>query len=234
MTAAGPIAVGVMCKPPRPGLSKTRLARDIGAAEAAGLGAAFLRDVIDAVAEAATRVPCRLFGVFTPVEARVELASYFPPGTVLVTQRGEELGEIMRQALADLRRHCPDGALLVGSDVPALTPDIIAQAVCALRGDPDRPVIGPARDGGYYLVGAAGPAADVLFAPMAWSTPDVMSETRRRAGDAHLVLTEVPALLDVDTGADLRDLALDVLADAPPTVGRHTRRALAALDDFKR
>jgi len=80
-----------------------------------------------------------------------------------------------------------------------------------------RAVIGPAIDGGYYLIGLradAWPAAAVLFSDMAWSTSTVLEQTLQRAAEAGIAVHSVPQWYDIDTIDDLRVAADDVLPDS--------------------
>ena len=92
------------------------------------------------------------------------------------------------------------GVLLMGSDAPALSAAVLRAAAAALA-DADV-VLVPALDGGYVLVGLRRPAP-TLFAGVAWSTGQVMAQTRQRAAAAGLRLVELPALADIDLPADL-------------------------------
>ena len=105
----------------------------------------------------------------------------------------------------------PARVLLIGSDAPALSAAVLRAAAAAL--DDADAVLVPALDGGYVLVGLRRPAP-ALFAGVAWSTGQVMAQTRQRAAMAGLRLAVLPALADIDEPADL--LHLHHLPPLPP------------------
>lgn len=129
---------------------------------------------------------------------------------------GARMARAIRAELADRAA----AVVLVGSDSPTLPPALLREAGEALRGAADL-VLGPAADGGYWLVGARLPCDELFAPPMAWGTPEVLPATLERlaglqaAGRAvHLL----PFLYDVDTPADLRLLRaeLRLRPDAAP------------------
>jgi glycosyltransferase A (GT-A) superfamily protein (DUF2064 family) len=91
--------------------------------------------------------------------------------------------------------------LVIGTDCPALTPDHLRVAAELLNDGIDV-VVDPADDGGYALIGMK-TAEPRLFADMAWSTPTVMAETRRRLARLNLSWREPARLWDVDLPEDL-------------------------------
>ena len=92
------------------------------------------------------------------------------------------------------------GVIVIGTDCPALTPAHLRQAAAALTGE-DAVVI-PAEDGGYVLLGLR-QANAAVFAGVAWSTPQVMAQTRARVMALGLSCAELPMLRDVDEPTDL-------------------------------
>ena len=112
----------------------------------------------------------------------------------------------MRTAFAAaMARH--DRAVIIGSDCATLTPDIVNNAIAAL--DTHDAVIGPATDGGYYLLGLKDLSVDV-FSGMTWSVDTVGSETVRRLTEAGKSVATVPELSDIDTEADWNQYGWDV------------------------
>lgn len=117
----------------------------------------------------------------------------------LATQRGDDLGQRMHNALIEVLsdyRH----VVLTGCDCPSLNVHDLQQAFETLRNDNDV-VIAPAEDGGYVLIGLNAPQPN-LFENMRWGNTQVMQETRHRAGLAELTLQELGLQWDVDTIAD--------------------------------
>lgn len=224
-----PIGFGLMCKPPRPGISKTRLAMAIGDAAAARLSRAFLEDCAAAARDAARMIPLDLAAFHRLGDAGPELAAILGPGWPLDVADAGDLGATMQEVLDQMLQRCPAGAMIMGADIPLITGEAIAAAALALRaGDARRVVIIPSADGGYALIGLRSlQAAAPLFAPMRWSTPDVLCQTLDRAEAAGLDVHLLPQQRDIDEVADLDWLRASLAtseAGAP-----FTRAALAAM-----
>jgi rSAM/selenodomain-associated transferase 1 len=191
----------VFARAPTPGETKTRLIPALGKAGAAALHRRLVMHSLDAAASAG----------FGPVElwcAPDTSDSFFREcqrrlGVSLYPQGEGDLGARMQRAfesaLARARR-----AILVGSDIPALTAHYLRDADQALvRGD--EVVIGPAEDGGYALIGLLRCDPE-LFRGIPWGGPEVLAETRRRIAALSWRLSELPALWDVDRPEDLERL----------------------------
>lgn len=232
MTGGG-LAIGVMCKPPRAGLSKTRLAAHIGAENAARLAAAFLQDVGEMVASFAQFAHVQPYALYRPTDAADELRPLLPDSFCMQALDHEDLGLAMHTAITHLLNAGHPAAILIGADLPTLPASILADAVRALSEPGESAVIGPALDGGYYLIGLKAPC-EALFKGMRWSTADVYAQTLGRARAAHLAVDILPRWGDVDDAASLSRLR-EALAADPPTIAaaRHTRRALHAMDGAK-
>ncbi|MCZ8373866.1 MAG: TIGR04282 family arsenosugar biosynthesis glycosyltransferase [Beijerinckiaceae bacterium] len=224
------IGLGLMCKPPRPGTSKTRLARTIGADAAARLSRAFLEDCARSAAEAAAIARLKPRAFFRPEDGRQELADILGPAWPLTFADAGDLGATMIEGLAQLLEECPAGAMIMGADLPLMGKAVIAEAAEALRAsDPDGVVIVPSADGGYCLLGVRSlAAARALCAPMAWSTPTVLAETCRRADSADLVVQSLAEQRDIDEQADLDWLKAELARDEAAAPA--TRRAVTALE----
>lgn len=198
-TARRGVAVIVFARVPRPGQAKTRLVPALGAEGAAALAERMLRHAVtQAMATRATSVRLCL----TPDDdAHPVLEALRQEHPALeVTGQGEgDLGQRMARALDDaLRTH--EAAVLLGTDAPSLDAARIAEAATALR--THDAVFVPALDGGYVLVGLARPAPE-LFTGIAWSTPQVMADTRELAAHAGLALAELAPVADIDVPEDL-------------------------------
>src|SRR5262249_38025920 len=136
---------------PRPGEVKTRLAAAVGQEAACELHRAFLLDTIELMHRASAKGVQRAVWFSEPWEPDEEIESHLG-GFVRGVQQGEDLGERMRACLSELLAAGWKRVVILGSDCPSLPQEILGMAVAALR---DREVVlGPARDGGYYLVGA--------------------------------------------------------------------------------
>lgn len=226
MAEAAVIGVGMMCKPPRIGQAKTRLAAAIGVDAAARLAAAFLVDMGAMLANAASTGSLAPAAYYKPADAAGEIAALAGPALPLRFCDEGDLGASMWAALSDLRARHPAGALLIGSDLPLLETASLLSAADLLREGAADVVIGPSDDGGYWLVGIRDDRPAPLFAPMAWSTDQVLPETLSRARAAGLRVALAPQMADVDDAAGLLSLRL-ALAGLPETLAPATRAALA-------
>jgi hypothetical protein len=190
-------AIGIICKAPQPGRSKTRLATAIGEVAASELSACFLRDVaasIEAVPEVIGR---RGYGVYAPAGTEHIMRQLLPSEFGLLLQTGDDLGHVLLGATRALLDAGHDCVLLVNGDSPTLPPRLIAEAVAALREPGDRMVLGPASDGGYYLIGLKRPHGH-LFTDIAWGTETVARSTCERAAEIELATTRLGEWYDVD------------------------------------
>lgn len=189
--------LGLFAKLPRPGQVKTRLAADTSPEWAAQVADAFLRDLIDRLAA----VEAERVIAFDPPAAEAEFASIAQGRFTLEAQVSGHLG---RRLAAFLTNHLPRGPVVVlGTDSPTVPLEHIEQAFHALeRADV---VLGPATDGGYYLLGCAHRLLP-LFEGIAWSTPHVLAETVARLADPAWGLALLPPWYDVDTLDDWRML----------------------------
>lgn len=191
-----------MCKAPQAGRTKTRLAADIGAFMAAELSACFLRDVAAAIEAVPAELGRKGYGVYAPAGTEAQLRELLPSGFGLMLQAGDDLGKALLGATKDLLAAGHDSVLLVNGDSPTLPPAFLARAIELLRQPGDRMVLGPAADGGYYLIGLKHPHAR-LFADIAWGTATVAQSTRQRAAETGLAVAELPEWYDVDDAATL-------------------------------
>lgn len=210
-------ALAVMAKAPQSGRSKTRLSPVLGLEGAAQLSAAFLRDVTENIALAARDYPIAGYVAYAPSGGEALFDGMLAEGTRLVLADGDrELSPRVQgfgrcllhaaQALDGLGHHA---VCLVNSDSPNLPTGYLRRAVAALALAGDRVVLGPAEDGGYYLIGLKRPHAQ-LFEDIAWSTEQVAEQTRERAAEAGLELVELPPWYDVDDEPSLDRLCAEL------------------------
>jgi len=204
--------LAVFAKAPIPGRVKTRLCPPLTAAQAARLHVAFVRDTVRKVALHAPNSGGAsrpiLYHSGDPAGLHGPLAD-LPP--VAWAPQGEgDLGARMARV--------PAPCLILGTDSPHLPAARLRQAVDALR--ESDVVLGPADDGGYYLIGLRAPQP-ALFDGIAWSTSQVLAQTLARAETLGLRVAVLPPYYDIDTPTDLRrlrtDLAAGVVAGCPDT-----------------
>jgi rSAM/selenodomain-associated transferase 1 len=130
-------------------------------------------------------------------------------GFELRAQAGADLGARMAAAIADELADGASAVVLVGTDSPTL-PGAYLQRAAAWLGDDAEVVLGPAADGGYYLVGARRPLPQLFAAGISWGTPQVLPATLLRLRELAAAGTRVallPFFYDVDTPQDLWLLA---------------------------
>src|SRR5712691_12574043 len=190
--------VMVFARAPTPGEAKTRLIPALGQAGAAALHRRLVVHCLRAAADSRLG-PIELWCAsgtgdpfFLECERRLG-ASLHPQGEC---DLGARMQRAFESALARARR-----AILVGSDIPALSAQYLRDADQALvRGN--KVVLGPAEDGGYVLIGLSRCDPE-LFRDITWGGPEVMAETRRRIASLAWRSRELPVLWDVDRPEDL-------------------------------
>jgi rSAM/selenodomain-associated transferase 1 len=206
-------AMAVMAKAPRPGNAKTRLCPPLGPGQAAELSAAFLLDITENIALAAHAVPVHGYVAYAPAGDEALFAGHLARGTGLVLADGsppmphdvQGFGRCLLHAALEVFDLGFGAVCLVNSDSPTLPTAALIAAARALLGPGDRIVLGPADDGGYYLIGMKRPRAH-LFANIAWSTDCVADATRARADTLGLDVVTLPTWYDVDDAASLQRL----------------------------
>ena len=196
-------ALGIICKAPELGRTKTRLAASIGARAAADLSACFLRDIAATINGIPESVCWRGYAVYAPANGAEILRKLLPDGLGFLLQAGHDLGEVLLGAAQGLLAARHDSVLLVNGDSPTLPPRLLLQAIDALRASSDRAVLGPASDGGYYLIGLKH-AHVRLFSEITWGTASVFDETCARAKEIGLPVTVLPEWYDIDDEESLR------------------------------
>ena len=196
-------AIGIICKAPLPGRSKTRLALAIGEVAASELSACFLRDVASAIEAVPEVLGRRGYGVYAPADGEHIMRKLLPAGFGLLLQAGDDLGFVLLGATSALLDAGHDCVLLVNGDSPTLPSRLLVQAIESLRESGDRMVLGPASDGGYYLIGLKHPHPR-LFERIAWGTDSVARATCERAAEIGLATTRLAEWYDVDDVQTLR------------------------------
>lgn len=214
-----------MVKAPRTGDVKTRLVPPLTLDEAAALNGCFLRDVTAIIDELCVLGEADGFAAYTPAGAETAFDELLPPRFRLLAQRGANLGERLLHAAEDLLAAGYSALCLINSDSPTLPPTLLRDAVEALRSPGDRVVLGPADDGGYYLIGLKH-AHRRLFQEIAWSTPAVFASTLARARETGLQTTLLPSWYDVDDAASLGRLCRELFPTA--SLGVESRSGSAA------
>ena len=214
-------ALLVVAKRPAAGQTKTRLSPPLSPEQAAALYECFLRDTLDLVRQTPDVQPVI---AYLPAAAEAYFAGLAPDFECLL-QEGPDLGARLDHALTRYLALGYERVAIMNSDGPTLPVACLVTAFDALRDGADV-ALGPADDGGYYLIGLKRPAPRLLR-DVAMSTPHVAADTLALAAAAGLTVTILPTWYDVDDSASLARLEAE-LAAAPPNVAPHTRALLDA------
>lgn len=189
-------------KSPRKGEVKSRLSPALDEGLVVSLYEAFVEDLLAMIRK--TACPFRI--AFTPREGEAAIVRRFGEWDRF-PQEGANLGERMRTAFERVFAEGFGSVILIGSDIPDLPPEVLAEAFGALR-EQGR-VIGPTVDGGYCLIGFRKEAfLPGVFADIPWSTVRVLDVTLERLAQAGAAVHLLPPWRDVDTPEDLLDLVL--------------------------
>ncbi|MGH7089059.1 MAG: TIGR04282 family arsenosugar biosynthesis glycosyltransferase [Stellaceae bacterium] len=218
-----------MAKAPRVGDVKTRLVPPLRAEEAAALSGAFLADTAENILAAAARASVAGYVAYSPAGSEGVFRSLLPPAIRLLPPRHEGLGVSLFDAAVDLIAAGHEAVCLVNADSPNLPTAALVAAVAALTSPGDRVVLGPAEDGGYYLIGLKAPHGR-LFADIAWSTSAVLRQTRERAASLGLDTVLLPTWYDVDDLRSLRRLVAELddgVGYPAPHTAAYLRRLVA-------
>lgn len=208
-------ALAVMAKAPVPGQVKTRLLPLLTAEEAAELSRSLLVDQLNHVKELNT---ADFYLAFAPDDARSLMENLAPPCFSLFPQQGAGLGGRMAAVFKKLFDLGYKNIVLIGGDLPPVPLRYFAEAYNFLATSNRRVVLGPSRDGGYYLVGCNQPTPQI-FEGMSWSQSLVLAQTLERLAALRVDFHLLPSWFDIDTPDDLRLLqsALDsTLENAMP------------------
>jgi len=188
-------------KYPLQGKIKTRLAAELGDQAVIELYKNFVLDTLSTIRQ--LNVPFRI--CFHPESARDKMKEWLGEQYAYMAQEGANIGQRMKNALAQTIEEGFSRAILIGSDIPDLPADFLIQALQSLESHPV--VIGPSSDGGYYLIGFS--KAHFLpnaFDGISWSTENVFRQTidvlEEHSNNVHVL----PEWFDVDTPVDLREL----------------------------
>lgn len=201
-------ALAIMLKAPVPGNVKTRLSPPLAPVEAARLYRCFIEDVF---IKAGGLNGVDLYAFCAPEGGGADaLGGVAPPGVAIFPQEGKDLGARMRNVFRSLFNKGHEKAAIIGTDSPDMPVEYIRSAFTYL--DEAGLVLGPARDGGYYLI-AMSALIETLFDGISWSTGAVLEQTIEKAEQASIALKLLPVWHDIDTYEDLA--LLRGSADAP-------------------
>jgi hypothetical protein len=188
-----------MVRYPVAGKAKTRLAAAMGPDKAAEFYRICARQILLEIGGLPTQINKYIF--FSDSEDRQDVEEWAGPGFIFKAQVGESLGERLVNAFREVFSEGAGKAVIIASDVPDISADIIDRAMESLDGCDI--VLGPSHDGGYYLLGMSKPHKE-LFQGIPWSSPEVTEKTLARAGEMGLTTYLLPTLIDIDNFEDFK------------------------------
>jgi uncharacterized protein len=189
----------IFVKSPIPGDVKTRLIPYLSSSEAADLYKCFVADIIKNISQIS--LPVKVQVAYQPHAKAADLSWLGRKNTPeLFNQDGRSLGERLIHAFGVAFGRGSQHVVIIGSDSPTLPKVYVEQAFSALK-EADV-VLGPAKDGGYYLIGLSRPCLK-LFEDVSWSTDQVFERTAQNAQAQGYSLRVLPAHYDIDTIDDL-------------------------------
>jgi rSAM/selenodomain-associated transferase 1 len=197
--AAGAPVLAVLTRAPSSG-GKSRLFASLDMPPDPRLLAALLLDTLDGAATPGVRQVVAV----APASACDDVRAIVGDVEVMAQPDGD-LGQRMRATMTALFARGAPAVGLIGSDLPHITASTIAEAFALVVRDPDALVLGPAADGGYYLVAAQ--RVPDIFSGIEWGSGDVLAQTERAAAARQFHVHRLATVADVDTAGDLRRAA---------------------------
>ncbi len=191
-------ALIIFARYPEAGKVKTRLAASVGNDKAAAFYKAWAEKIF--FESKRSKLITHRYLFYSEPDDGEKMKSWTNNGFLLYPQKGLGLGERIKQAFNKVFDDKMLGAIIVGTDSPDLTGDIIDKAVMQL--EKYDVVIGPAEDGGYYLLGMKRFYPE-LFDGIHWSTTYVLNQTVQKIEELGLSYYRLPVLMDIDTFDDL-------------------------------
>ncbi len=226
-----PCAIAVMAKASSPGRTKTRLTPPLTPQEAAELNTTFLKDIADNIIRAGRQTPIAPYMAFGPPGSEPFFREHLSADVGLVEAWLGHFGKCLSHTVETLLARGHTGACVLNADSPTLPTAILVELAEALATPGDRAVIGPAEDGGYYVLGLKS-AHRRLFEDIDWSTERVFDQTLERAAEIGVPVQVLPTWYDVDDLAGLRRLYDEMFRAGlgegrlTPNEAPHTRRLL--------
>ena len=187
----------VYAKRPLPGYAKTRLGQGIGMEQAASVYARLLYGYLIDLLQANLESTVIELSVASPDDVSFFAAAF--PELVVCPQVDGDLGQRMAASICSAFEQGAGSVILTGSDIPSLNSHIVRKAFQELETSPI--VLGPASDGGYYLIGMRNPN-NSLFRGIEWSTDHVLDQTEAMVRAQGLTAVRLPPLRDMDTALE--------------------------------
>jgi rSAM/selenodomain-associated transferase 1 len=217
----------VVAKAPVPGRVKTRLTPPLSSDQAAELHRALLLDTIESCRRELRDLERGVLRLLVADRADASALAALAPGVQVVVQRGRGLAAALRCGVRD---HVAEGpCVIVSSDIPGVPAGTLRRVESALADGADV-VLGPAMDGGYWLI-AMRESYDAPFRAIPWSTPAVWATTLQRCAEADLRVHRLERWRDIDTYADLAGARRELGDTAERTSHLLARLAVPGLDE---
>jgi rSAM/selenodomain-associated transferase 1 len=235
---SAPCGIAVMAKASHPGRTKTRLVPPLTFEEAAAINTVFLKDAFANVAEAGRHASIRAFAAYGPIGEEAFFESLAVPFPSLIAAAFPNFGDCLFASIKAMFAAGCSSACVLNSDTPDLPTEYLVRIARDLTGELNRVVIGPADDGGYYILGVSRPHRR-LFEEVDWSTERVFDQSLERAAELGLEVVTLPVWSDIDEAASLRRFAIgldevNASRDGRPFAAPHTtaylRRSLRDTD----
>ncbi len=228
------LALIVFAKCAEPGKVKTRLVPPLTPEEACILYECFLKDAFEQYFSLASEMDLKVFLAVTPAGTEPYFINLMNSVNVkypvtIMEQKGSDLGERIHNAFRSVFASSHDPAVVIGTDHPTLPDAFVREAFFCLKDSRIDSVIGPAEDGGYYLLGLRETLAD-YFQGISWSTGQVFDETLWHIKRNNKTIRQLPKWYDVDDENSFFRLISDISAKNG-NVPFHTKQFL---DQFKK
>ncbi len=208
---------------PENGKTKTRLAKGLGDGHAVGLYRCFILDMLNMLAT----IPQQVCVGYFPEHAGSYFKEWLGKAYLYFPQKGTDLGERMKHSFQQAFQQGFEKVVIIGSDLPDLPSDIIAKAFEELRSFDT--VIGPAVDGGYYLLGFHHDTFfPEVFEDITWSTSAVFDQTLKKFEQFGLTFSILSEWHDIDTFFELQQLY-----NKHRHTNRKTTKTISYLDKMK-
>ena len=195
----GSNAIIIMTRYPEPGQVKTRLISAPGEEGACHLHRKMVEHTISTIKYFTLAIPAGIF-VFFHGGSEMLMSSWLGDEASYLPQEAGNLGDKMRAAFLAVFNRGFKTVMMIGTDCPAIDSPILSQAFSSL--DQADMVIGPAVDGGYYLLGLK-QVHDKLFEGIAWGSDVVLTQTLLAARNENIEVSRLPELRDIDRPEDL-------------------------------
>ena len=196
----------VFARLPEEGAVKTRLAASIGSERALSVYQAMLTDLLQNIGRSDEQTEIEILWAPTAAATGAALRQAFG-GFSVAMQTGSDLGDRLSMAFSErFFFHHTRKIVAIGVDDPTLSRGLIDHAFALL--DSCEWVVGPADDGGYYLIGCRAAAfSPKIFTDIEWSTDQVLATTLARIQDSQQTVARLPTRFDIDREEDLRQLS---------------------------